>query len=86
MCRGGYIFIINLIPAHAFALMISGRYSHRLYVSYCTFYVLGSLMSMNIVFVGWAPVSSPEHFASAYFFFLFSALRWTLTIVCGVVL
>ena len=61
---GGYIFIINLIPFHAFALLISGRYSHRLYVAYCTFYIIGTIMSMNIMFVGFIAVTSPEHLAS----------------------
>ena len=58
---GGYIFIINLIPIHAFVLLVSGRYSHRLYVSYCTLYVLGTLLSMQIPFVGFQPVKSSEH-------------------------
>ena len=28
---GGYIFLINIIPAHVIFLIIAGRYSHRLY-------------------------------------------------------
>lgn len=61
---GGYIFIINLIPAHVLVCIIAGRYSHRLYVAYCTFYLLGTLLSMNIQFVQFIPVSSPEHLAA----------------------
>jgi dolichyl-diphosphooligosaccharide--protein glycosyltransferase len=62
---GGYIFIINIIPVHVFVLLLVGRYSRRLYVSYCIWYVLGTLMSMNVQFVGFQPVSiSPEHLAS----------------------
>ena len=60
---GGYIFIINLIPIHVFFLLITGRYSHRLYVAYSTLYVLGTLLSMQITFVGFAPVQSSEHMA-----------------------
>ena len=26
---GGYVFIINLIPLHVFALILMGRFSHR---------------------------------------------------------
>lgn len=33
---GGYVFLINLIPIHVLALMITGRFSHRIYVAYCT--------------------------------------------------
>lgn len=76
---GGYIFIINLIPAHAFLLIISGRYSHRLYIAYCTFYTLGTLLSMQIAFVSFQPVSSPEHLAAFAVFGLlqlYNAFYW----------
>lgn len=33
---GGYVFLINLIPMHVLALMITGRFSHRIYVAYST--------------------------------------------------
>ena len=33
---GGYVFLINLIPMHVFALMLTGRFSHRIYVAYST--------------------------------------------------
>jgi hypothetical protein len=33
---GGYVFLINLIPLHVLALMATGRFSHRIYVSYST--------------------------------------------------
>lgn len=61
---GGYIFITNIIPIHVFALIASGRYSHRLYVAFCTYYILGVLLAMNVQFVGFKPVSSPEHLAA----------------------
>ena len=60
---GGYVFIINLIPLHVLALLFSGRYSHRIYVAYSTFYVIGTLLSMQIPFVGFQPVQSAEHLA-----------------------
>ena len=65
---GGYIFIINIIPVHAAFLVFCGRYSNRLYVSYCIFYVLGLIASMQIQFVSFKPVSSPEHALSAVVF------------------
>lgn len=61
---GGYVFLINLIPLHAFALLVMGRYSDRLYTAYCTFYVLGTLASMTIPFVGLTPTRSNEHMAA----------------------
>jgi dolichyl-diphosphooligosaccharide--protein glycosyltransferase len=61
---GGYVFIINLIPMHVFALILMGRFSPRLYVSYSTFYVLGTLSSMQIPFVGFQPTRTSEHMAA----------------------
>ncbi len=61
---GGYIFIINLIPLYTFVMLISGRYSDRLYIAYCTFYTIGTLLSMQITFVGFQAVQSSEHMAA----------------------
>merc|ERR1712038_2096560 len=58
---GGYVFLINLIPLPVFTLMICGRYSHRIYVAYSTVYSLGTLLSMQISFVGFQPVQTSEH-------------------------
>lgn len=33
---GGYVFLINLIPLHVLTLMITGRFSHKIYVAYST--------------------------------------------------
>jgi len=61
---GGYIFIINLIPLYSFILLITGRYSARLYIAYSTFYTIGTLLSMQITFVGFQAVQSSEHMAA----------------------
>ncbi|OMJ22395.1 Dolichyl-diphosphooligosaccharide-protein glycosyltransferase subunit stt3 [Smittium culicis] len=61
---GGYVFIINMIPLHVFALLLMGRYSTKIYVSYSTFYVIGTLASMQIPFVGFQPTFTSEHMAS----------------------
>ncbi|KAJ4327082.1 oligosaccharyl transferase stt3 subunit [Fusarium piperis] len=58
---GGYAFITCLLPVHALALICMGRYSTRLYVSYTTWYALGTLASMQIPFVGFLPVKTSEH-------------------------
>ena len=58
---GGYVFLINLIPMHVFTLMICGRYNHRVYVAYSTVYVIGTILSMQISFVGFQPVQTSEH-------------------------
>jgi len=59
------VFIINLIPLHVFVLLLMGRFSYRIYTAYTTFFILGLLMSMQIPFVGFQPVRTSEHMASA---------------------
>lgn len=61
---GGYVFIINLIPLHVLVLILMGKFSNRLYVAYSTFYTCGTLLSMQIPFVGFLPVRTSEHMAS----------------------
>merc|ERR1711939_193264 len=61
---GGYVFITNLIPLHVFVLVCMGRFSPRLYVSYCSWYALGTLASMQIPFVGFLPIRSSEHMSA----------------------
>jgi dolichyl-diphosphooligosaccharide---protein glycosyltransferase len=58
---GGYIFLINVIPVYVLVMLVAGRYSHRLYVAYNTFYIVGTLLSMQIRFVGFNAVQSMEH-------------------------
>lgn len=58
---GGYVFLINLIPLHVLALMATGRFSNRIYVAYSVVYCLGTVLSMQISFVGFQPVQSSEH-------------------------
>ena len=58
---GGYVFLINLIPMHVFTLIICGRFTHRHYIAYSTVYCIGTLLSMQISFVGFQPVQTSEH-------------------------
>lgn len=58
---GGYVFLINLIPIHVLFCIITGRFSHRIYVAYSTVYCVGTILSMQISFVGFQPVQTSEH-------------------------
>jgi len=73
---GGYVFIINLIPLHVFVLLIMGRFSQRIYVAYNSFFILGLLCSMQIPFVGFQPIQTSEHMASAGVFALLQAVAF----------
>ena len=54
---GGYVFIINLIPLHIFALLLMGRYSSRIYVGECR--ALCRLVCMNTHQGSPSPYSPP---------------------------
>ncbi|KAI3390119.1 hypothetical protein SNEBB_010160 [Seison nebaliae] len=73
---GGYVYIINLIPLHSCCLLLMGRFSHRLYISYSTFYILGTLLSMQVPFVGFQPIRTSEHMAAAGTFALLQAVAF----------
>lgn len=64
------MFIINLVPLYVLVLLITGRYSMRLYVAYNCMYVVGMLLAMQIRFVGFQHVQSGEHMAAMGVFFL----------------
>lgn len=41
--------------------MVTGRFGHRIYIAYSTLYCVGTILSMQISFVGFQPVQSSEH-------------------------
>ncbi|GMF10930.1 unnamed protein product [Phytophthora lilii] len=57
---GGYVFIINIVPIHVLALLLSGRYSAKVYVAYSTFYPLATLGAMQVPFIGFNAVLKGE--------------------------
>lgn len=61
---GGYVFLINLIPLHVLVLIFTGRFSHKIYVAYSIVYTMGTILSMQIPFVGFQPVQTSEHMAA----------------------
>ncbi|TYZ56884.1 hypothetical protein PybrP1_003609 [[Pythium] brassicae (nom. inval.)] len=79
---GGYVFILNLLPIHVLALVLSGRYSPRVYVAYSTFYPLATLLAMQVPFVGFNAVLKGESAASHGMFALLQAvalMKWCET-------
>lgn len=74
---GGYVFITNMIPLHALVLILMGRFSHRLYVGYSSWYVVGTLASMQVPFVGFQPVSTSEHMGALGVFGLLQIVAFT---------
>ncbi|OXV10367.1 hypothetical protein Egran_01871 [Elaphomyces granulatus] len=74
---GGYVFITNLIPLHVFVLICMGRYSSRLYISYTTWYALGTLASMQVPFVGFLPIRSSDHMSALGIFGLIQLVAFS---------
>ncbi|KRY35297.1 Dolichyl-diphosphooligosaccharide--protein glycosyltransferase subunit STT3A, partial [Trichinella spiralis] len=72
---GGYVFLINLIPLHVLTLLCCSRFSHRIYIAYSVVYTLGTILSMQIPFVGFQPVSTSEHMAVGVAFGVFGIVQ-----------
>lgn len=61
---GGYVFITNLVPLHVLVVLLMGRFSAKIYISYSTFYIVGLICSMSVPFVGFQPLRTSEHMAA----------------------
>lgn len=48
---GGYVFLINLIPLHVLTLMITGRFSKRIYVAYSIVSLLFYFIALEIMLI-----------------------------------
>lgn len=73
---GGYVFITNMIPLHVFVLLLMGRFSSRIYVAYSSYYALGTLMSMQVPFVGFQPIRTSEHMSALGIFGLLQIIAF----------
>lgn len=79
---GGYIFISNVVAIYGFIMVISRRFNDRVYTAYCTFFVLGTILAMQIRFIGFNHVQSSEHLAFILTFIgmqVFQFLRFVKT-------
>lgn len=57
---GAYIFISNLVALYVLVMFACKRYSHRVYVAYTSFWVVGSILAMQVRFIGFNHVTSNE--------------------------
>ena len=70
---GGYSFIINIIPIYVLGLIFIRKFNMKVYVAYSVFYIMGSVLAMQIPFVKFAVVKASEHLASHGVFFIVQA-------------
>jgi len=73
---GGFIFVVNMIGAHATLLFFLGRYTSKLHRAYSLFYVIGTMGAMRVPVVGWGPLKSTEQIAPLLVFFAFQILEY----------
>ena len=53
-----------MVPLHVFVLILMGRYTNRMYISYSAWYVIGLVASMQVPFVNYLPIRTSEHMAA----------------------
>jgi len=61
---GGYVFITNTVSIYMVAMTLLGRVTGRHFVVFCTWYIIGTMLCLNIPFVNFQAVTSSEHMAS----------------------
>jgi len=65
---GGFVFVLNIIGAHAALLVLLGRYSSSLHRAYSLWYVIGTFGATRVPVVGSAPLRSLEQLAPGALF------------------
>jgi len=72
---GGYVFVLNLVGAHALLLVSMNRFSTKLYRSYSLFYLVGTSLSIRVPVVGLTPLKSLEQLGPGVVFLFYQALQ-----------
>jgi len=72
---GGYVFVLNMIGIHAALLVVLGRFSTKIYLSYTIFYVIGTALAVQIPVVGWTPLKSLEQLSAFAVFLGYQVLQ-----------
>jgi len=75
---GGFVFVLNLIVAHAFVLTLLFRYTEKLRVAYSLFFVVGTLGASRVPVVGWRPLKDTEQLPALLAFVGLNLLGFTL--------
>merc|ERR550514_2235572 len=73
---GGFIFVLNMISVHCFALVMLGRFNSGLWKAYSLYYVIGTLGAIQIPVIGWQPLKSLEQLSGMAVFLGFQILQY----------
>uniref|UniRef100_A0A7S4F3N1 dolichyl-diphosphooligosaccharide--protein glycotransferase n=1 Tax=Chrysotila carterae TaxID=13221 RepID=A0A7S4F3N1_CHRCT len=77
---GGYVFALNMIGIHAAGLVLSGRFSRKLWKAYSIWFIIGTsgaVFGPARYLVGWQPFQSLEQLGPTVVFF--GLLIWQAT-------
>jgi dolichyl-diphosphooligosaccharide--protein glycosyltransferase len=71
---GGYVFVLNMVGVHAAFLVITGRFSPKIYKAYTLFYLVGTALAIQIPVVGFTPLKSLEQLGPCAVFLVYQVL------------
>jgi len=70
------VFVLNMIGIHAVLLVVLGRFTTKVYLSYTLFYVIGTSLAVQVPVVGWAPLKSLEQLPAFAVFLGYQLLQF----------
>lgn len=73
---GGYVFVLNMIGLHATLLVLLGRFSTNVYLSYSLFYVVGTALAIQVPVVGLTPLKSLEQIGPGLVFLAYQVIHF----------
>lgn len=73
---GGYVFVLNMIGLHATLLVLLGRFSTKVYLSYSLFYVVGTALAIQVPVVGLTPLKSLEQMGPGLVFLVYQVIYY----------
>ena len=74
---GGYIFVLNMVGLHAAVLVMTGRFSRKIWAAYSLFYIIGTALAIQVPVVGFAPLKSLEQLGPCAVFLGYQVLGVT---------
>ncbi len=78
---GGYVFVLNMVGVHAAFLVLIGRFSKKIYLSYTLFYSIGTFLAIQVPVVGWSPLKSLEQLGPCAVFLGYQVLFYIETTI-----
>ncbi|EKX35244.1 hypothetical protein GUITHDRAFT_118589 [Guillardia theta CCMP2712] len=76
MVWGGYIFVLNMVGAHAIAVVFTGCFTSKLHRAYTLFYVIGTAGATRVPVVGLSPLKSLEQLGPFGVFVIMQVLEF----------